>query len=163
MITRRSKVLRAFAAPVAISLVALTPAATADESCPVSIPEAKFFGQEKSSRLGWFGSDSFAVLLPRDGVWLGMGRDREFFDKLFWYVAGFGPGMEDEFSVSGRWLNDDESSSSPLFSGATNAKLDEVGWSVLTGLGFPATGCWEVTGSFKGQDLTFVVRVVDAK
>ncbi len=162
MITQRFQVARAFAASLAIALATLTPFANAGEGCPVSVPEAKLLGQPESSRLGWFGSDRFAVRLPRDGNWLGMGRERDFFDKLFWYVDGFRPGMEDEFSVSGRWLDDDKSSSTPLFEGATNAKLDDIGWSVLTGLGFPAAGCWEVTGSFKGQELIFVVRVVDA-
>jgi hypothetical protein len=71
--------------------------------------------------------------------------------------------MEDEFSITGRWLDDAESSLMPLVSGVTNARHDDFGgWTVLTGLGFPAKGCWEVTGSFKGQHLTFVVRVVDA-
>lgn len=153
---------RKFAAHVVIALFTLTPVANANESCPVTVLEAKFSGQDESSRLGWFGSGSFAVRLPRDGIWLGMGRERNFFDKLFWYVEGFRPGMEDEFTVTGRRLDDNQSSSSPLFSGATNAKLDNIGWSVLTGLGFPAAGCWQVTGSFKGRDLTFVVRVVDA-
>jgi hypothetical protein len=91
-----------------------------------------------------------------------MGGERDFFDKLFWHVAGFRPGREDEFSVTGRLLNDDKSALNPLFDGATNARLDHVGWSVLTGLGFPATGCWEVTGSFEGQDLTFVVSVEES-
>ncbi|MEM8982696.1 MAG: hypothetical protein AAGC71_06695 [Pseudomonadota bacterium] len=129
----------------------------------MSIPETKLFDHDETSRLGWFGSESFAVRLPRDGIWLGMGRDRRFFDKLFWHVSGFRPGMEDAFSVSGRRLDDAQSSSESLFSRATNAKLEHVGWSVLTGLGFSEPGCWEVTGSFNGQALTFVVSVEDAE
>lgn len=159
---QRLRAFCAFVVPLAIVIGSLAPVANADEDCPVSIPDPELLGEAATSRVAWFGSDSFAVRLARDGVWRGMGRERDFFDKLFWHVAGFRPGMEDKFSVSGRLLNDDKSSSSPLFDGATNARLDHIGWSVLTGLGFPATGCWEVTGSFKGQDLTFVVSVEES-
>ena len=30
---------------------------------------------------------------------------------------------------------------------------------MLVGMAFPASGCWELTGRYRGQALTFVVRV----
>lgn len=159
----QSLFVRTFAVPLALVLVALSPVAKAEANCPVSLPETMLPGQEAPSSLQWFGSDALAVLLPQDGVWRGMGPDRDFFDKLFWLAAGFQPGMEGDFSVTGRKLGDDGASLRPLVSGVTNARHDDFGgWTVLTGLGFPQAGCWEVTGSFKGQHLTFIVQVVVA-
>ena len=150
------------AASMAVILASWSALADTDTTCPVSIPYAALRGQEAASPLRWFGSDSLAVNLPRDGIWLGTGPERELFNKLFWLVAGFEPGMEKQFSISGRMVDKDAPPMEPLVSGITNAyDADFGGWAVLTGLGFPATGCWEVTGSFKGQELTFVVRVVD--
>ena len=152
----------ALAVTLACLLAVVPPPAKADSSCPVSIPKAKLLGQEGPSSLQWFGSDSLAVRLPADGLWRGMGPQRDYFDKLFWLAGGFQPGMEDEFSITGHRLDDDESSLKPIVSGVTNADHEDFGgWAVLTGLGFPAKGCWEVTGSFRGQELTFVVQVVD--
>ena len=159
---QQSMFVRAVTAPLVLFMLNASPLASADPSCPVSVPEAHLLGQSAPSPLKWFGSDSLAVLLPHDGVWRGMGPDRNFSDKLFWLVAGFQPGMEDDFSVTGRMLDDDGALLRPLVAGATNARHDDFGgWTILTGLGFPATGCWQLTGSFKGQELTFVVRVVD--
>ena len=35
----------------------------------------------------------------------------------------------------------------------------EAGAAMLVMVEFPASGCWEVTGAYKGQTLTFVVNV----
>ena len=149
--------------PLALVLIAFSTLAEAETNCPVSLPEATLLGQDAPSSLEWFGSDSLAVRLPKDRIWRGMGPERDFSDKLFWLAAGFRPGMEGDFSVTGRKL-DEETSLRPIVSGVTNARHDDFGgWTVLTALGFPEAGCWEVTGSFKGQHLTFVVRVADAR
>lgn len=164
MRSQQSMFVRACAAPLILFLVAASPLASADANCPVSIPETKLLGQSAPSPLRWFGSDSLAALLPPDGIWRGMGSDRNYADKLFWLAASFQPGMEGDFSVTGRKLDDDDSVLQPLVSGVTNARHDSFGgWTVLTGLGFPTAGCWEVTGSFQGHHLTFVVRVVDTE
>ncbi|MEM7430776.1 MAG: hypothetical protein AAF351_02435 [Pseudomonadota bacterium] len=152
--------------PLAFALIAIAAAhdATAQDSeftCPVSIPKAQIMGQKTPASGYWFGSDSLAALIPQDGRWHGVGPERNFGNKLFWIAAGFKPGMEAEFDVTGRLL-DRKSSLEPMFDDATNARHDSFGgWAVLTWLGFPSTGCWEVTGSFKNYELTFVVEVVD--
>lgn len=157
---------RYFCALSAFAVFATTASAQvarADVDCPVSIPETKLLGHLAPSPLDWFGSDSLAVRLPSDGVWRGTGPERDFFDKLFWLVAGFRSGLEDEFTIAGRRLDGGGSSLEPIVSGVTHAGHDDFGGpAVLTGLGFPTPGCWEVTGSFQGQQLTFVVQVVDA-
>ena len=45
-----------------------------------------------------------------------------------------------------------------------DARFDDEwqnGWTMLTGIDFPSPGCWEITGEYLGQILTFVVRTVD--
>jgi hypothetical protein len=50
--------------------------------------------------------------------------------------------------------------SPPLrFYGATNAMADDIGEAMLTGVEFPALGCWEVRGEYKKNELKFVVWV----
>lgn len=142
-------------------VLAVSPAMAGDEStCPISIPKASLHGQETPSTLRWFGSDSLAAAIPHDGIWHGMGPERNYFNKLVWLAAGFRPGMESEFTITGKRLDNDNDARKPLVSGVTNAFHDSFGgWTIMTGLGFPTTGCWEVTGSYQGQELTFVVRV----
>jgi hypothetical protein len=41
---------------------------------------------------------------------------------------------------------------------ATNAHhVDFGGWAMLTGIDVPTRGCWELTGTFREQSVTFVV------
>ena len=43
---------------------------------------------------------------------------------------------------------------------ATNAyHRDFGGWAMLVAVQFPASGCWEVTGQYKGAAVSFVVQV----
>jgi hypothetical protein len=37
--------------------------------------------------------------------------------------------------------------------------MDFGGWAMLVMVEFPAIGCWELTGEYKGQTLSFVVQV----
>jgi len=131
--------------------------AIADNSsavCDVSIPSVSLPG----SHISWFGSESLAVAIPHSGIWHGMGPENDFSDKLFWMADGFKPGLESEFSLTGRHLQYD--SIKPIISEATNARAaDFGGTAILVGLGFPVTGCWELTGTYQSQSLTFVVDV----
>ena len=133
--------------------------ATANEptsECAVSEANALLTGRDGPSNRLWFGSESLAVAIPKNGVWHGMGPERDFFDKLFWLVGGFQPGLESDFSLTGRHLYDD--SIKPIIGDAYPAS-DSGGWSLLVGVSFPQSGCWELTGTYLGQSLTFVVDV----
>jgi len=142
-------------------LVLSSLSAIADEMtsiCVVSEANALLTGRDGPSNRSWFGSESLAVAIPANGVWRGMGPDRDFFDKLFWLVGGFQPGLESDFSLTGRHLYDD--SIKPIIGDAGNASHEDFGgWSILVGVGFPRSGCWELTGTYLGQSLTFVVDV----
>jgi hypothetical protein len=135
--------------------------ATADNIgsvCDVSIPSATLPGDQARSSLSWFGSQSLAVAIPHSGIWHGMGPENDFSDKLFWIADGFKPGLESNFSLTGRHLQYD--SFTPIISEATNARsVDFGGTAILVGVGFPVKGCWELTGTFQSKTLTFVVDV----
>jgi hypothetical protein len=97
-------------------------------------------------------------------VWRGLGHynpDTEGYrQKVFWWREGYDINTEPEpkLVVTGRLLDGNESSSF-AFSDATNAYNPDIGSAMLTGIDIPNYGCWEITGHYKGQSLSFVVSV----
>ena len=79
--------------------------------------------------------------------------------KLFWYVPGFEPRMQDEFVGSIERL--DAGPNDAVISSPTNAGLAGGVWTILTGIDFKSAGCWRVTGKYRGQSLEFIVETVD--
>ena len=108
----------------------------------------------------WFGSKSLAVLLPSDGIWRGMGPDQNFGNKLWFWSEDWNAHEElrPELKVYARELNDET-----LKSEATSATHGYGhDWkAMLTGLGFPAPGCWEVTAFYRHAKVTFTTLVQD--
>jgi hypothetical protein len=87
-----------------------------------------------------------------------MGPKHNYRDKLFWWSFGFKPGMESQFEVTARSL--DDPSAKADISPATNAHSPSLGgWTMLVGVEFPSAGCWEITGRYMGQALSFIVEV----
>jgi hypothetical protein len=41
----------------------------------------------------------------------------------------------------------------------TNGFTNDMKWFMLVGVNLPTPGCWEITGSVKDQQLTYVVWV----
>ena len=132
------------------------------DSCPTTVAPLHPFAEPSRSSASrfWFGSEALAVLLNRSGAWRGMGPRYDYRDKLFWRRQGYNGATEQrpELLVSGRRL--DGEPGSPKVSKATNAHHESFGgWAMLVGVEFPSSGCWEVKGEYKGQALSFVVRV----
>lgn len=103
-----------------------------------------------------------AVMLPQDGVWPLTRPGGRIAVKLFWFLDGFRPGMEDEFLFSIRRIGDgpDDAAADRV----TNAGGESLGaWTALVGLHFLSEGCWEVWGSFRGQSLRFVAETRASK
>jgi len=131
-------------------------------SCPATLAASRPFAEPSPSSLTqfWFGSEALAVLLNRSGVWQGMGPSHNYRNKLFWWRQGYNGATEQRpgLVVSGRRL--DEEAGPAIVSRATNAHhKDFGGWAMLVMVEFPAGGCWELTGEYKGQTLSFVVKV----
>jgi hypothetical protein len=103
-------------------------------------------------------------MLPKDGVWRGVPPDqgyrKGYRNKLFWWRPGYDGSVEQQPTlVVDGWRLDGEAP--PLHIGkATNAYADDLGgWAMLVAPDIPTVGCWELTGNYAGQELTFVVWV----
>ena len=126
--------------------------------CPKTVASPDLLGKPFPSSDHWYGSETLAVILRPGGNWRGMGPNHNFRDKLFWWSLGFEPGMESNLEVSARKL--DDPSAQADISRSTNAHSPSLGgWTMLVAVEFPSTGCWEITGRYLGQTLSFVVEV----
>jgi hypothetical protein len=132
--------------------------ATAEGACPRTVG-SKSLGPPFPDSSHWYGSESFAVQLPPDGTWPTTAPGARIAVKLFWWSAGFKPGMELNLIVTLKELNG--AAANAVVSRATNAHAESLGgWTMLTGIDFPEAGCWEITGRYLGQELKFVVETV---
>ena len=139
------------------------------DRCPVTLGTD---GLLEADSLNVYGSEALAVALPADGSWPTTGPTARIAVKLFWRSAGYRPGMEQHLHIDIVNLDDgpndavvkDVTSAKPVSSDLERARFDhewEDGWLMLTGIDFPSPGYWEITGSYLGQSLTFVVETVD--
>jgi hypothetical protein len=140
------------------------------DSCPLTKPSDQPFvppppypaKTPKSSF--WFGTDRLWTLLPADGTWKGLGHytptDPTFRQKLLYWRQGYLPLSEakSKLTVKGRRL---DSPAPPLLVD----KASNGGWKrrdqpfIVTGINFPTLGCWEITGRYEDDELTFVILV----
>jgi len=112
----------------------------------------------------WFGNKKLWTLLPDDGTWrLGHYSPTTpgFPQKIFWWREGhfWRADPTPALKVTGRRLD----APAPNFViPRANSGYNEFTKSfMLVGVDFPTVGCWEVTGRFKGNDLTFVISIED--
>jgi hypothetical protein len=147
-----------------LQLVVAAQGASAEiaSSCAPTVAPSRRFSEPSPSSVSrfWYGSEALAVLLSGSGTWQGMGPRHKYRNKLFWWRQGYNGGTESrpELSVSARRL--DGEAPPGQASRATNAyHKDFGGWAMLVMVEFPAGGCWEVTGHYKGETLSFVVQV----
>ena len=146
-------------AALALAAALLGPAsAVAEFTCPRTTGH-KAVGPPLPKSGNWYGSEALAVQLPQTGTWPTTAPGAQISVKLFWWSAGFRPGMESNLNVTIKEL-----SGAPVtaeISKPTNASASSLGGStMLTGIHFPQPGCWEITGQYLGQSLSFVVETV---
>ena len=105
----------------------------------------------------WYGSDDLYLALPLDGAWRQLAKG----DKVFWWSIHYPGGREENFpnmTIHGRRL--DEPGQTFKQFGATNASHHSFPATAMRhGLRVPAGGCWEITGEYRGESLSFVVWV----
>jgi len=108
----------------------------------------------------WYGTEALWTLLHTDGAWRGLPHNPDgYTQKVFWWRAGYSWTAEPEpqLSVTGRRL---DAPAPPLHvSKATNAFAQDIQSAMLVGVDLPTLGCWEITGRYKGRELSFVVWV----
>ena len=135
-------------------------------SCPVTAtPQRPFsvpapYPAEAPYSGFWHGNERFWTLLQPDGTWARLPRNEAGYrQKVFWWYPGFDQReARPDLKVFGRRLDGPESFVHPRpATGACHA--DFGGCTILTGIDLPSTGCWELTGTYRGQSVTFVVLV----
>jgi hypothetical protein len=108
----------------------------------------------------WFGTEKLWTVLPVDGIWeLGhyTPSDASYRQKLFLWRDGYNWRAEPHphLRVTGRRL---DGQAPPLVARVSNGYRDGKSFMVV-GMDIPTLGCWEITGNYDAQELTFVVWV----
>lgn len=132
------------------------------EGCPVTtaaqgsrfVPPAPYWSEERNENQFWFGTDTLWTNLPADGVWSMSG-----FAKSFWWRQFYDSHKESrpKLMVTAKRLD----GLAPVVKAddATNA-FPSPRSAMLIGFDLPTTGCWEITGHYEQDELTFVAWVV---
>lgn len=112
----------------------------------------------------WFGTDRLWTALPETGAWIGLPHythsDPTFRQKLVFWRQGYDAHArtQTKLTVSGRRI---DATSPPLQTdgpGSPSWTADDQ--FLMTGINFPTTGCWEITGRLNESDaVIFVVWV----
>jgi hypothetical protein len=114
----------------------------------------------------WFGSEKLWTHLPVDGTWLRLKPyfpgDSNYRQKIFWYSAhpvskGFSHGM-----LAGRRLDGPATPFESTFP-MHGINSDNNSVMAVSGVDLPTAGCWEITGTYGSEKVTFVVWVTGAE
>lgn len=133
--------------------------AQSDPSCPRTLPPALELSGEKLPPMDtWYGSEALAVALKPDGVWKGMGPEDNYRDKLAWWSYGYDGSREPKPALIVTAKRLDKAGPPVNVRQVTNASY-AGGWTMLHLIEFPSQGCWEITGTYQGQTLSFIVEV----
>jgi hypothetical protein len=137
-------------------------------SCPVTRPPAQVFvppapyPTELPQGAFWVGTEKLWTVLHDPEVWYWTprrpGHEHDMTNKVFWWRVGYDWRAEPrpKLIVSGRRL---DGRAPPLeVSRATNAYTGTS--SMLVTVYVPTPGCWEITGDYQGDKLSFVTWVV---
>lgn len=130
-----------------------------DLDCPITFGSPRLLGPPFPKSENWYGSEALAVMVPGEDAWRTTKPGARLAVRLFWWSAGFEPGMESNLKISVR--NISGKATDAVVSVPTNAYAESLGgWTMLTGIDFPSAGCWEIRGEYRGQSLTFVVETI---
>jgi hypothetical protein len=155
---------------IALALVALHSLAVASEhesaipnDCPVTLPsEPRFIPPaphaDTPADSGMFpiGTEALFTYINSDGRWRGITLSTGTRNKSFWYRKD--SDWRDEYPYQlvitlQRLDADGPQVKSPRM---TNAIMGEE-YALLTMIELPTRGCWQITGNYKGDYLSFVV------
>jgi hypothetical protein len=142
------------------------------EACPVTqppekpfLPPAPYTAETLVGGDFLFGTPNLWTMLHSDGTWWALPYHEHedgqgaYSQKVFWWNQSYDWQVEPQpdLRVTGRRL---DGPSPPIDAlEATNAYTPEFGSAILTGIGLPTLGCWEITGHYQGHSLSFVVWV----
>ena len=155
------------AAPMRHSLSLAQTVSGVPANCPVTpAPDVPFLAPSPNAPsapwpgMVWYGSAALWTVLPTDGTWSGLPHNPEgYTQKVVWWREGLWWLDEPQpaLTVSGRRLDGD---APPLnVSRANSVFAEDMQSAMMVGVDFPTLGCWEITGRYQSDELSFVVRV----
>jgi hypothetical protein len=142
-------------------------------NCRMTLPaDGRFvpplpFPHEPSDGTGvfsfWFGTEKLWTQLPTDGTWRSWESikpgDFVYGDKLPWFGIHSAFSREDgQLTVTGKRLDGPAPSFTATFESNTFGRDDDYA-RIMSGINIPTFGCWEITGRYRDQELTFTVWV----
>ena len=112
----------------------------------------------------WFGTPKLWTSLPTSGEWRGLRgyepTDLSYRQKLFWWRQGsyWVAEPRPKLIVTGRQL---DASEPPLRASGPNVgyREEKTKSVMVVGVDFPTLGCWEITGDYEGDKLSYIVWV----
>ena len=144
----------------------------APASSPVTLPPAVPFTPPAEHKMGkndnsfWLGTEKLWTSLRKSGqVWEWGPRapgEPDLTAKIFWGSVDFDYRRKEDYDlkVTGRRLDGD---APPLVVDRVTNALFVPNAAMLTGVYVPTPGCWEITGEYRGEKLSFVVWVPPVK
>ena len=144
----------------AVSLWAQVPA-----SCPATSRPSRPFDPPVAIPGSWpddsfyFGTNDLWTRIPASG-WSGLPRwDEGLRQKIVWWTRDYTwrKDPSPRLTISGRRL--DGFSVPLIFTGANGSWTENLGSFIMSGVLFPTSGCWEITGRLNFHQLTFVISV----
>ncbi len=149
--------------PSALPHVPPTCRVTAPPAVPFTPPTP--YEQSEGERTFLLGTEKLWVVLQKSGTW-GWGppesgherRVEPLTTKTFWASVDYDYKKEKypELKVTGRRLDGD---APPLLTNEATNAFPGPAAGMLVGVRVPAPGCWEITGEYKRERLSFVVWV----
>ena len=135
-------------------------------SCPITVPQdPPFVPPSPYDSLGfkgefWYGSSSLWTAVRQDGIWASLPLNPEgYTQKVFWWREGYIWTEEPEPALTITAERLDAPAPPFMSSDATNAYASDIGSAMLSGVGLPTLGCWQITGNYADVELSFVVWV----
>jgi hypothetical protein len=137
--------------------------------CPVTKPEPAFTAPLPSPakppenyQSDWFGTADLYTMLRFGGeVWRGLPHNPDgLTQKTFWWSSNWPFRSELEPNVSVVGVRLDGPGRFEAGHPGTNASAD-FGVAMLVGVDIPTTGCWRLTATYRGADLSYIVLVED--
>jgi hypothetical protein len=137
--------------------------------CSVTRPEPAFAAPPPSPakppenyKSDWFGTaDLYTMLRPSGEVWRGLPHNPDgLTQKTFWWSANWPYNTELEPDVTVVGVRLDGPGRFEAGHPGTNASAD-FGAAMLVGVDIPTIGCWRLTGTYRGRELSYIVLVED--
>lgn len=134
----------------------------ASDTCPVTKPPEPAFVPpapypEAHGKSFYVGTPRLWVLVF-PGSWVGLPVWAEGYrQKITWWSEGYNAKADPlpAITITGRRL---DGKGPPMVVTGANGSWTNVDF-IMSGVNFPTTGCWEITGKFKGTEVKFVVSV----